>query len=178
MHLRAYGASSLSSEDLHSTTYQRRQHGNGEEDDTQSAYPLHERAPEQDAVGQPLDIVDDGDTGGGEPRHGLEESISHREDAAMEDEGKHAEETEDNPGEGDDDVGITTIQRVLCIASEIEEDKGSTEGEQRRHEECQRIVLGKREGHDKTPRHEEGLDEEQRAQNLRYDVPVDQSYCN
>ena len=102
MELAADGACSLGREHLDITAHHRRQDGNGEEDYSQSANPLGERAPEQQSAGQGLNIVDDGGTRSGETRHRLEESVGegeteHRgvgyvgEGEVGDDEGYHAE---------------------------------------------------------------------------------------
>ena len=121
VHLRTDGSGGFGGEHFDVSAHEGREHGNGEEHDSQSAYPLHERAPEQNAVGQSLDIIDDGGTGGGEAGHGLEVSIGKVGDAAMDKEGEHAEEREDDPGGSDYHVGIAAAEGVLGVATHEQE---------------------------------------------------------
>ena len=97
VHLGLDRSGSLGGKHLDATADERRQDGDGEEDDSQTANPLHERAPEEDAVGQTLYVVEDGGTGSGKARHGLEESVSKVADAAVDEEREHAEDGKDNP---------------------------------------------------------------------------------
>ena len=151
VHLGAHGASSLGSEHLDTSAHERGKHGNGEEDDTQSANPLHERPPEQDAMRQCLHIVDDRGTRGGESRHRFEISIGETIHTPVDEEREHAKEREDHPDQRDHHVGIATAQGVLGLATEVEKDEGRAEGEQRRHEKSQHIILLEDKRHDETP---------------------------
>ena len=66
--------------------------GYGEEGDAETANPLGEGAPKEHAVGHLLDVVEDGGAGGGEARHGFEESIGHAGYVAADEVGQHAYE--------------------------------------------------------------------------------------
>ena len=79
------------------SAYERWQQGDGEEHDTQSAYPLCERSPEQQSVRKALHVVEYGGSSGGESRHRLEVGIGEVVDVAAHHEGQRAEEAEDNP---------------------------------------------------------------------------------
>ena len=89
---------SLGGKHLGLSANERRQQGDGEEHDTQTAYPLGERSPEEQSVREAFHIIQDGGTRGGESRHRLEVGIRKVADVAAYHEGQGAEETEDNPG--------------------------------------------------------------------------------
>ena len=78
--------------------------------DAQAAYPLREAAPEQDAVGQALDVVKDGGSGGREPRHRFKECVSHRRDVAADKIRKHAEDGKEHPRQRHDNIRFRTAQ--------------------------------------------------------------------
>ena len=87
----------LGSKHLGLSSYKRRQQGDGEEYDSQTAYPLGERTPEQQSVREAFYIVKNGGTRGGESLHCLEVGIRKVVDVAAYHEGQCTEETEDNP---------------------------------------------------------------------------------
>ena len=88
---------SLGGKHLGLSAYERRQQGDGEEHDTQTAYPLGERSPEEQAVREAFHIIQDGGTRGGESRHRLEVGIRETMDVSTDQEWERAKETEDNP---------------------------------------------------------------------------------
>ena len=163
VYLCAYGAGGLGGKHLHASSHERGDDGDGEEHDSQSAYPLCERAPEQDGVGQTLHVVEYGGAGGGEARHGFEEGVGDVGDAAVEEKGKHAEEGEDDPRGGDHQIGVAPAERVLGIASGKEQEEGATRREQHRQQEGEVVVFLIPEGYCCAQSHEEGFDEQQRT---------------
>ena len=88
---------SLGGKHLGLSSYKRWQQGDGEEHDSQTAYPLGERSPEQQSVRDAFYIVKNGGTRGGESRHCLEVGIRKVIDVTADHERQGAEETEDNP---------------------------------------------------------------------------------
>ena len=68
------------------------EHGKGEEDDSHATYPLHHRAPEQDASRQCLDVVNHRGASGGKSRHRLEESVGKPCHCSREQERYHAKD--------------------------------------------------------------------------------------
>lgn len=106
VHLDAHGACGLGREHLDATADERRDDGDGEEDDPQAADPLREAAPEEQGVGQAFYVVDERCAGGGEAGDGLEVGIGDGRDIAAEVEGEAAEEAEDDPHERHDEEGV------------------------------------------------------------------------
>jgi hypothetical protein len=62
-------------EQLHAADLQHRQHGNCHDDDPQTAEPLQQPAPEQDARRSAIQAGDDRGAGGGQARHRFEERV-------------------------------------------------------------------------------------------------------
>ena len=75
MHSGTNGAGSLRREHFHVAVAERGKDGDGEEDDSQSTYPLRHGAPEKQAVGQAFHIVENATTSCGKARYGLEIGI-------------------------------------------------------------------------------------------------------
>ena len=104
--------------------------------------------------------------------YGTEVSIRQIRDAAMNHEGKDAEEREDKPYCCHQQIGITTTQRVVGISTQEKKQESAPEGYQQRHQKRNLVVLVKVEGHDCTPGHEECLNEQQRPDDLADDTEV------
>ena len=88
---------SLGGKHLGLSSYKRWQQGDSEEHDSQTAYPLGERSPEQQSVREAFYIIQYGGSRGGESRHRLEVGIRKVIDVTADHEGQGAEETEDYP---------------------------------------------------------------------------------
>ena len=80
---------------------------------TQSAHPLHDAAPEQDAVRLLVDVVENGGTRGRKARHGLKESVGHIVDSAIHQERQHAEQGKQYPRQSHHHERITDLQATL-----------------------------------------------------------------
>ena len=94
----------------------------------------------------------------------------------MNQEGEHTEEGEDDPDGCHQQEGIFSAQHVLGVPSQQQEEKSASEGDQQRHQEGNLIFLVEVEGHRCAPGHEEGLDEQQRTDDLEDDTEVDHNY--
>ena len=88
---------SLGGKHLGLSSYKRWQQGDGEKHDSQTAYPLGERSPEQQSVREAFHIIQNSGSRGGESRHCLEVGIRKVIDVTADHEGQGAEETEDDP---------------------------------------------------------------------------------
>ena len=88
---------SLGGKHLGLSSYKRWQQSDGEEHDSQTAYPLGERSPEQQSVREALHIIQNGGSRGGESRHRLEVGIRKVIDVTADHEGQGAEEAEHYP---------------------------------------------------------------------------------
>ena len=114
----ADGSCGFGCEHFDGTADERGKNGRGEEDDAQAAYPLRHAAPEEQAVGQFVYVVNDGGTGGGEARHGFKVGVGESGYVATDDEGKRAEEAEDDPRERHDEVGVASAHVVVGVSAE------------------------------------------------------------
>ena len=68
---------------------------------------MREGTPEEEAVGQGFHIIDDRCSRCREARHRLKIGVCEVGQITADDEGQGAEEAEDEPGEGDDEVGVS-----------------------------------------------------------------------
>ena len=108
MELGLYRSGCLRREHLYASSDKGGKDGNGEEHDAETAYPLYQRAPEQNAVRQDADIVNDGGAGGGKSGHCLEEGVRERGQIASNDEGHRSHKGEHHPRERHDKVSVAT----------------------------------------------------------------------
>ena len=177
MQLGLDGARNLGREHFDIAAVERGQQGDREEDDTQTSYPLGERAPEEETMGQRLDIVYHGGAGGGEARHVLKERVGEVVDIPAQHERQRAEKAEDHPRQRDDHVGVLAREAVARLESEIPEDDGGKEYQSHRGDKRRRVALAAIDRDAQAQRHEGCLDEEERSHDLAYHVPVDHSGC-
>ena len=93
--------------------------GKREDHDAKAAYPLCYGAPEEQTFRQSVYLVDASGARRGEAAHGLEESTRHIHVGKIE-ERHHADDGEDNPGEGNDEevVGSTHAFVLFPTAQE------------------------------------------------------------
>ena len=108
VHLGTYRSRGLGGKHFHGSAYHGRKNGNGEEHDSQSANPLRHGTPEEQSVRQHFHFIDDGGTRRGESGNRLEESIGEIRDIAADGEGEGTEQTEYDPGERHQQIGITS----------------------------------------------------------------------
>ena len=71
--------------------------GEGEKDDAHTANPVGEAAPEEDGVGERIDVGEGGSAGGGEARHRFEKGHCHTVGVSVDEEGNHADERINDP---------------------------------------------------------------------------------
>ena len=142
VHLGAQRSCGFGSKHLHAAaTHHRGQDGNGEEHNSQTSNPLGLRAPIQRGMWKPFHIVQNGGSRGGETGHGFEESVGDIADIATDEERQHAEQTENNPGDGDQQEGVTTAQIVVGIVPQIFQYKATASSKNRRDNKGNEIVF-------------------------------------
>ena len=142
VHLGAQRSCGFGSKHLHAAaTHHRGQDGNGEEHNSQTSNPLGLRAPIQRGMWKPFHIVQNGGSRGGETGHGFEEGVGDIADIATDEERQHAEQTENNPGDGDQQEGVTTAQIVVGIVPQIFQYKATASSKNRRDNKGNEIVF-------------------------------------
>lgn len=87
-----------------------RQEGEGEEDDSHTSHPVGDAAPEQDGVGQDIDVDESCGACGGESRHSFKEGLCGAVHVSAKEKGEHAQDAVDNPHDGDDEKTISTLK--------------------------------------------------------------------
>ena len=102
------GSGSFCGKNLDTTAYKRGQKGYRKEYYSQTAKPLRERTPKQNAVRQDVYIVYYGSSGSGKSRHRLEESVGERMQIASQEERKRSEQRENRPRERYHKIGIAS----------------------------------------------------------------------
>lgn len=135
------GSRSLRGEDLHVSAHHGGQHGYGEEDYSESAYPLGDCSPEEYAMWKLLHIVEYGCTGGGEAGHGLEECVGKVGDISSYHERQCAKQGKDGPGKGDDEKGIATAHPIACIATEEAQAEAHCKRDEDGHGESETVFI-------------------------------------
>ena len=174
VHLDAHRPCGLGREDFHATTHHRGDDGDGEEDDAEAADPLGEAAPEEQGMGQAFHIVDERGSRGGEAGDGLEVGIGDGREIAAQVEGEAAEEAEDGPYECHHQEGVAARHRRGGAMADIMEGHAGEEGGHHGNGEGIGVILAIATGHHPTAQHERGLHTEQLADDLPYNLPIDQ----
>ena len=108
MHLCTDGTRSFGSEHFHCSAYHGRKNGNGEEHDSQTANPLGHRTPEKQSVGKNFHHIDDGGSRRGKAGDSLKIGIGEIGNIAADREGEGTKQTENDPGECYQQIGIAT----------------------------------------------------------------------
>ena len=86
-----------------------RQQHNGEKDNAETAHPLRETTPKENAVGKRFNVVKNGRAGSRETRHGFKKSICHRGNITTQQKRKHSKEREENPRQRNHYIGFCAI---------------------------------------------------------------------
>ena len=100
-------------EHLHAPHSQEREDGDREYDDTHASQPVGQASPEEQPVRHCLDVFQDSGSGRGEAGHGLKKCICEVGDGSGEDEGKAAEQREEDPSHGHDRKGFPSIDLLI-----------------------------------------------------------------
>ena len=129
-------AGHLSAIELHAAEAEHRQDSDGEDDDSHTSEPLHQRSPEEDRVGHGGHVADDGSAGGGEARHGLKPCVRQFRQRAAEPERKHAEERIDHPDGRHDDVPFAFTDVPLCVTAGKQHPPAAEPCDGARHHPC------------------------------------------
>ena len=95
-----------------------RQYGNRKEHDSQSSNPLREASPEQHAVRKSFNIIQNGGSRSGKPRHGFKKRISHRRDTPTYIKRQHTETCEKQPRERHDAIPVASCHPVFSSSSQ------------------------------------------------------------
>lgn len=93
------------------------ENGEGEEDDTHTSQPVADAAPEEDGVGEGVNIGEGRGPRGGEAAHCLKERHSGTTGGSAEEKRNHPHDGEDYPGERHNQIAVTTRQAVLGITA-------------------------------------------------------------
>ena len=172
MELRTDGACGFGCKHLHRAAHKRRQDGSGEEHDTQTANPLRHAAPKEQAVGQRVDIVQDGGACGGESRHGFEIGVGETRNVAADDKRQRAKEAEDDPRKRHHEIGVAAAHGVVGVAPKIAQHDAREQREHNADGKRHFIVFAKTYGHDEAHKHDGYFDEQQRTNNFKDCVAV------
>ena len=112
-------------------------------------------------MGETFHIVEDGGSRGGKSRHCLEVGIRKTVDVTADYEGQRAEETEDNPGERNHEVGITARHCIVGSMTSPFQYQSASDGGKCSHDEGKDVVLLIVESYQQTDEEQECLDEEE-----------------
>lgn len=88
-----------------------------EEHDAEAANPLREAAPEEQAVGQGFDVVENACARGGKARHGFKEGVGHAGDIVAQAKGQHAEQREEYPRDAHNEVRVAPPHHLHSLSS-------------------------------------------------------------
>lgn len=128
----------LGAEHLDGTWFDARKHGQREDHDAETAHPLGEAAPIEDAMRLGVNIVEDGTSRGRKPRHRLQEGIAKAVACAREQIGNHADEREDDPHARDDEqtlaLGHAQRQERAPLQQAVSQEGTKDRGHQKRQE--------------------------------------------
>ena len=172
MELRADGACSFGRKHFHRAAHKRRQDGGGEEHDAQTANPLRHAAPKEQAVGQRVDIVQDGGACSGEPRHGFEIGVGEARNVATDDKRQRTKKAEDDPRKRHHEVGVAAAHSVVGVTPEIAQHDAREQREHNADGKRHFVVFAKTNGHGEAGQHDGYFDEQQRAEDFKNGVAM------
>ena len=147
--IRALGLEQLHAPDVEVGQYRHRHH-----DEADSAQPLQDGSPQQDAVGHAVEPRQHGGSRGGDPRHGLEVGVG-KVDMGDEDEGQGPEDAGDHPDRGGEQEHLPHAEVKLCLATVMEAEQGGTVGDQDRLEKFDETFRTGQQGQQGGQPHEE-----------------------
>ena len=104
-------------------------------------------------------IVEDTRACSGKTGDGLEIGVHDSGDAAMYQEGEHPEERKNHPDGSHQQIGVASVQRVLRMSAQHQEEDGTGRCQQHRDEKGHLVVFTIGECHHGTQGHEERLNE-------------------
>ena len=103
-----------------------REDGDEDDEDTDPTKPLRDRAPEEDGAGERFDVTHDGRSSCGEAGSRLENGIEKPQSVIVEEVGQHAEETDLNPAQANDENSFATKHLWLAAGAKEVEDEAET----------------------------------------------------